>query len=180
MSGCYLLRVLPASDFSHRVERVSIWQSLGSHCESDHDFLPPLRHTPHQLSILHSDTGCRDALHSILVVLPTCVWTTNIQIDFCLGMVLHTEEFYLGIFFSLYIPVYRKRSDRSNECGHSSHFSCLRGSICAVSYCLPIADKWLIKDYNPPCGLTGSLLQLLKRLNHQHLCLDTWRNKSET
>lgn len=67
--------MLPASYLSHCVEGVSIWQSLGCHCESDHDPLSPLRHTPHQLSILHSDAGCGDAIHSILVVLPTGVGT---------------------------------------------------------------------------------------------------------
>lgn len=71
----YLLGVLPACYLNHRVEGVCIRQSLGSHCESDHNPLPPLCHTPHQLSILYGDTGCRDALHSILVVLPTRVGT---------------------------------------------------------------------------------------------------------
>ena len=71
----YLLRVLPAFYLNHCVEGVGIWQSLGSHCESDHYLLPPLCHSPHKLSILHGYTGCGDALHSIFVVLPTRVRT---------------------------------------------------------------------------------------------------------
>lgn len=169
VNGCYLLRVLPAFDFSHRVEGVSIWKSLGCHCDPDHDLLPPLWQTPHQFSILHSDTGCRDSLHSVLVVLPTCVWTTNRHIHFCwlyLYYVKRDGPKHDHHFFPLWIPVNRKRSDRSNECRHSSYFSCLRSSICTISHRLPIADKRLIKDHNLPCGLAGSVLELLKRLNH--------------
>lgn len=80
MSESYLLRVLPAFYLSHRVERVSIRKGLGSHGEFNYNFLTSLCHTPHQLSILHSDAGCGDALHSILVVLPACVGTTQVVI----------------------------------------------------------------------------------------------------
>lgn len=73
--GLYLLRVLTAFDLSHYVEGVGIRQGGGSHGEIDHDLLFSLCHTRHQLCILHRDAGRRDALHSFLVVLPTCVGT---------------------------------------------------------------------------------------------------------
>lgn len=78
------------------------------------------------------------------------------------------------------IPVNREWSDWSNECSHSSYFGCLRGTISTVCHCLSIANIWLVKNHNPSCGLSGSTLQFLKRLNYQHLCLNTCRNNNQS